>query len=58
MSENAATPIANNHPVPLGDGDAGSSGPYPKVPQDDWIISTDDLGPRDRGDMRSPSTAK
>lgn len=52
------TPIANNHPVPLSDGLPGSTGPYPSVPKDDRVISTEDLGPADRRDMRSSNTGK
>lgn len=56
MPENTETPIANNHPVLVSDGNTGSTGSYPNVPTDDRIISTDDLGPRNRRDMRSSST--
>lgn len=58
MSPKSIEPIANNHPVPMGDGNTGSTGPYPNVPPDDRIISTAVLGPRDRRDMRSSSTGK
>lgn len=58
MPENTETSIANNHPVPLSDGEPASTGTYPTVPTDDRAISTEDLGPDDRTDMRSSGTAK
>lgn len=58
MSPKSIDPVGNNHPVPLSDGERGSTGPYPNVPPDERIISTDNLRPRDRRDMRSSSTGK
>jgi hypothetical protein len=58
MKSDLTTPVANNHPVPLSDGNTGSAGTYPNVPTDDRIISSADLGPDDRRDMRSFSTGK
>jgi hypothetical protein len=58
MSPKSIDPVANNHPVPLSEGDSGAIGSYPNVPPDERIISTDDLGPRNRRDMRSSSTGE
>lgn len=44
MTFNPTAPVANNHPVPLSNGDAEPSAAYPEVPQDGRIISIDDLG--------------
>ena len=32
MKSDLTTPVANNHPVPLSDGNTGSAGTYPNVP--------------------------
>jgi hypothetical protein len=58
MKSDLTTPVANTHPVPLSDGKTGSAGTYPNVPTYDRIISSADLGPDDRRDMRSSSTGK
>lgn len=55
---NQTSPVANNHPVPLNDRVPASTGAYPSVPTEDRVISTEDLGPRERRDMRSSSTGK
>lgn len=46
MPENTKNPVANNHPLPLGQEVATPSTTYPAVPQDDRTISTNHLGRR------------
>lgn len=58
MTSKPTTPAANNHPVAASDRPNGPPAPFPKVPQDDRVISADHLAPRERRDMRSSSTGK
>lgn len=58
MTSKPTTPAANNHPVAASERTSGPPASYPKVPQDDRVISADHLAPRDHRDMRSSSTGK